>query len=237
MFLLIYISSLCISGYFPDDVDRRRHAAEADRLHDLKAHNNLERSESYSQDHGRTYRSQRKYCDGSKLDDKLTLDGKHEKNTCSSFMRDLRPKYHAEKRSSNVENMRSSPKWHGDDADGHKKHSRILKRDNERIEYHDDCSRYPTSREKHVERKRVKVDAKRRDHKHDSLSESGLGLGYDYDEQKRQKKTKSSHVFRYSEHCSKFNNDEVDHDRWLMDRDANRHHREDYRSYKRKRVY
>ncbi|KAL5850666.1 hypothetical protein ACOSQ3_008717 [Xanthoceras sorbifolium] len=228
------------SEQFSDDVNKRRPSGEAKRLHDLKSRTNRERSESYSGDNGYTHRSHRKrYCDSKVDNDKHSFDDKHEKSSRSSIARELRPYHHSERLSSEVENMPSSSSWHADDIDRHKKHSRNSKKHNERMECHGDFSWscYPTNKDKDVEMNRVKSDVKRHNQRHNSHSESGLEPSFSSDKKKRQEKKDLSHGSRHSRHNPKSVNDELNHDRWPMVRGSDKDSREDYRFYKRKRVY
>ncbi|KAK0571156.1 hypothetical protein LWI29_011872 [Acer saccharum] len=188
------------SEQFSNDVNKRCHFGEAERLHDLQSHTSRESSVSYSEDNGYTYRSHRKHYHDSKLEDEMySVDEKHEKGYCSSS-------------------------WHGDDRQ--KKHCRNSKKHNERMDF--SWNRYPTNKETDVERKRVKSDVRKHSVKHNSHSEPGLEPSYSSDKKKRHGP---------SRHKSKYIDDELNHDRWLMVGGSNEVHREDFRSYKRKKVY
>lgn len=156
----------------------------------------------------------------------------HDRKSRFSKERERRPCYQL----SEVEDMPSSSSWHGDER--HKKHSRHSKKHNEREQFHSDSSwsRQPV-KEKDGERKKLKSDVKRHNHKPDSCSDSGLAPSYSSDRKKKQREKVPSHGSRHSRHKSNAMDDEPSHDRWLMVKGSDEDHGEDYHYSERKSGY
>ncbi|KAH9805096.1 hypothetical protein KPL71_002316 [Citrus sinensis] len=216
-----------------ENVNIKHRYDEAERLHDKKSHFSKERSVSFSEGSFTHWSHKRHWCYSNLDDDRHSFDKKYKKNSCSSYpCRERRPCYQL----SEVEDMPSSSSWHGDER--HKKHSRQSKKHNEREQFHSDSSwsRHAV-KEKDGERKKLKSDVKRHNHKPDSCSESGLEPSYSSDRKKKQKEKDLSHGSRHSRHKSKSMDDEPSHDRWLMVKGSDEDHGEDYRYSERKSGY